>query len=354
MFEIVAISLCLAINAALAAVEMALVNVSRPELRERARKGDPRSQTLLVYREHPERVLSVLQIGITLVGAISAAIGGAGAEENFAPVVQQWLGISEDLSELLAISAVVIPLTYLSVVIGELVPKTLALRHSLAIALASAPWIQWADRLLGPAVWVLERSTKLVLRLLGRSSAGANATEMGGGEGSGGEVLELGDLQAVHRQYVLNLARLEKRQATEAMIAWDKVDRITVSASNAEVLDTVIRSGHTRLPVVEADGRVSGVLHTKEFIAFVSTGSDNWNRIIRPIQFVRPGDGLLMLLRKFQAERRHLGVVGRAEDPAGIVTLEDIIEEVIGELSDEDDDGFVRRLITQRLGPRSR
>lgn len=135
MVELAVISLCIGFNAILSLVEMAFVSVSKAELKGLS-KGNSHAARLLKLREHPERTLSVLQIGITIVGALSAAIGGVGAEEKLTPYFES-AGMSEHLAEILSIVIVVIPLTYLNVVIGELVPKSFALRHPMKISLAA-------------------------------------------------------------------------------------------------------------------------------------------------------------------------------------------------------------------------
>jgi len=155
MIELAVVVLCLLANALIAGAEMAFVAVSRPSLRELVRQGQKKAEVLLRLRERPERTLAVMQIGITLVGALAGAVGGAGAEEQLSPLFEK-LGVSESTADTLAIGVVVIPLTYFTVVIGELIPKTLALRHSLAVGMAAAPWLSFFDRVLGPLVTIFE------------------------------------------------------------------------------------------------------------------------------------------------------------------------------------------------------
>ena len=156
MFQIAVIVICLLINAILSCVEMAFVTVSKPHLRKLAARGDKLAQKVLALRSNPERILSVLQIGITLVGAISAAVGGAGAEETLSPIYQQMFNVSEHVAESLAIVSIVLPLTYLSVVIGELVPKTLALRFPMKFAKLGSFFLAALDKFFSPVVFIFE------------------------------------------------------------------------------------------------------------------------------------------------------------------------------------------------------
>ena len=138
MSELAIVFLCVMFNALIAGAEMAFVAVSRPSLRELVRQGHKKAEVLLRLRECPERTLAVMQIGMTLVAALAGVVGGAGAEEQLSPVLER-LGLNENTADTVAIGLVVVPLTYLTVVIGELVPKTLALKHSLGVALHYCP-----------------------------------------------------------------------------------------------------------------------------------------------------------------------------------------------------------------------
>jgi putative hemolysin len=160
------IIVCLLFNALLVLTEMAFVVVNKPSLRQLVRQGHRRAGILLRLRETPERTLSVIQVGLTLALALAGVVGGVGAEEDLSPVIKRWLGVSENMADSIAIGLVVLPLTYFTVVLGELVPKSLALRHSLSLALIAAPWLSLFEKILGPVVTVLEWSTKRFLSLL--------------------------------------------------------------------------------------------------------------------------------------------------------------------------------------------
>ena len=130
MSEIIAMFVCIGLNGVLALTEMAFVSVGKNRLRELAREGNRDAQRLVTLRDNPERTLSILQIGITLLGAVAAATGGVSIEEALSPYLESTLGLGESGAEVLGIILIVLPLTYLSVVAGELVPKTLALRNA--------------------------------------------------------------------------------------------------------------------------------------------------------------------------------------------------------------------------------
>jgi putative hemolysin len=339
--EIIVIVICLALNAILAAYEMAFVSFSKIELSKIAKLGSKSADILLKRRENPERTLSVIQIGISLVGAMAAAVGGAGADEILEPyLISKW-GLNSYLAEGIAILIVVLPLTYFTVVFGELVPKTLALRHSSKIVLYGTRWLIIADRVLGPAISALEWSTKAIVRLLfPASKKHIVSTEA---------LVEIGDLSPTHQQYVLNLARIEYIRIEDMMVKWEEVDRVNESNSMDQVVLKIFSSGHTRLPVIDAQNKVIGILHTKELLAFRDSGAQDWKPMIRQPLLVQGKNSALGALRLMQTSKSHMVMVCSEKGVMqGILTLEDILEEIVGDIFDEDDDGRVQKLIANR------
>lgn len=329
MFEFIIIVICLLLNAILSCVEMAFVTVSRPHLKKLSLEGDALALKVLNLKNSPERVLSVLQIGITLVGAISAAVGGAGAEEGLSPFFQSTFNISEELSEVMAIITIVIPLSYFSVVIGELVPKTLALKFPMKFAKFGGTFLQALDSLFAPIVYLLELSTKIILALFINRLGKESISEISG-------TVEIDSLSDSHKQYVLNLVAVDKRKVKDIMLPWDLATRIESKQRPFEVLDVIKKSGHTRLPVLENDLPI-GILHSKEFISEMEISKIDWMQLVRPVIWISTEEPILSALKTFQLNKCHMAIVLKEKTPVGIVTLEDIFEEVVGEIYDEDD-----------------
>lgn len=336
MEEILVICTCLALNAVFAAYEMAFVSVPKPELRSVARKGNLSAKKLLKLRENPERSLSVIQVGITLVGAIAAAVGGAGASDRLEPFLINHYGFDPLHAEILAMVAVVLPITYLNVVIGELVPKTLALRNPLKIVLSGAKVLFVADKILSPVVTALETSTKILLKIFFRKRSVQEQSTL--------ISIEIDALSPTHQTLMLNMAQIENKKITDALVSWTETNFVKKQDTIAIVFQAVLQSGHTRLPVLEAN-KVIGILHTKEFIAYRESGETNWPAIIRPTMHVFGTDSVLRTMRMMQDKKSHMAiVVNDVFQILGVVTLEDLIEEVIGDIYDEDDDGKIRKI----------
>lgn len=340
MVELAVISLCIAFNAILSLVEMAFVSVSKAELKGLS-KSNTHAARLLKLREHPERTLSVLQIGITIVGALSAAIGGVGAEEKLTPYFEA-AGMSEHLAEILALVIVVIPLTYLNVVIGELVPKSFALRHPMKISLTAVNGLIVAEAILSPFVKMLEVSTQFFLKII------IPPSKSKGQKDEDPQSVSIANLSNTHQQYVINLVHIETKKIRDILVPWAQVNVVDLKYNLNEVLSLVMKSGHTRLPVF-SENEVVGILHSKEFITFISSGDENWKKIIRPVIRIGPSEGILKTLRFMQEKKTHMALVENNSEVIGIVTLEDIIEEIVGDIYDEDDDGMLRKVLSQRL-----
>ncbi|MBY0413276.1 MAG: hemolysin family protein [Bdellovibrionales bacterium] len=335
MITIIIVCACLLLNAVLSCAEMAFVTIDDKLLRKKVLEGNKSAAYIAEMGESPERILSVVQIGITLVGAISGAVSGAGAEENLAPLLQYIFGFTEQLAGTLSIIAIVAPLTILSVVIGELVPKSLAIRYSMPIILAVAPGLKVAEKILGPLVNPMEKATDFILRIIMKSKGTPE-------EDIEAEELSLKGLRQEYKQYFHNLLDLDSKHIDSIMVPWEKVDHLSSIAEPDEVSSLILRSRRTRIPVMDAN-EVYGYLHSKEFVNLSQSGvGSNWLSFVRPIQAMAKETKVLHALRSMQKKKAHFMVVGSLEQPLGIITLEDILEEVFGDFVDEDEDGKVK------------
>jgi putative hemolysin len=335
MLAVLVIVVCLIANAILACIEMAFVTVSKARLREMLRTGNTDARRVLALRENPERTLSVIQIGITLVGALAAAMGGAGVEESLTPILQNRFGFNEGAADALGVGLVVVVLTYLNVVMGELVPKTIALRNPLIIVLKYIRWLVFLEKVLSPIVTVFEWSTRNFLHIFFSKPKQEQSPSI--------VTVELDQLSQQTRQYVINLVNVEKKRVKDVAVPWTEVVSVTKDLTDDEVENIILTSGHTRIPVVE-DERVLGVLNTKEFMTWKRTKNAHWSILIREPVRTQELDPILKAFKLMQEHRSHLSIVYGHGAKTGIVTMEDVLEEIIGDIYDEDDDGVVRRV----------
>lgn len=333
MFEFLVIIICLLLNAILSGIEMAFVTVSRAHLKQMAAKGQTSAQRILKLKENPERTLSVLQIGITLVGAISAAVGGASADTLLTPYFQKTFSLSSETANVLSIVAVVLPLTYLNVVIGELVPKSLALRFPMRLAFAGAIPLKMLDKVFAPFIYILEVSTRVILAVISKGMPAEKLTEAN-------TSIDIEPLSDLHKQYVFNLVHVDKKTVQDILVPWENVSVLLIEDHYQQVMKVIKESRHTRLPVLK-DDRVVGLLHAKEFVSELEISRLDWTQLIRPAVKVGAKEPILTVLKKLQLNNSHIGLVVAAGQHVGIVTIQDIFEEFIGELSDEDDNARV-------------
>ena len=226
--EWIIIAICLALNALLAATEIAFVSLTRSQVKELAKSGKAAAKTLLLLRENPERTLSVMQVGIGLVGSLAAAVGGAEAHQRLTPYLLDKLPVGPSTAHILALICVVVPLTFINVVFAELVPKTLALRNPSRIALLSARWLMTFDKIFLPIVDLLEWSTKKILQVFFPKSRQAPPVQ-------NSETVELDQLSSQARQYVLNLVGLEKKRVRDVTLPWAQVDHVFLSQTISEI-----------------------------------------------------------------------------------------------------------------------
>ena len=234
---------CIAVNAALAALEAAFISASRADIDVQTRAGDARARRFLRLRETPERTLSAIQVGITLVSIMSGAAGGVGAQELLSPVLEARFDLTPGVARAVGIVVVAVPVLLATVVVGELVPKTLALRHPAHVALAGARWLHLLERAFLPLVELLAWMTRVVLAVIPRGVMAATPQTVPEADDDG------------QRQYALDLQSLAHRRVRDAMVPWSQAIVADVAQSSQSAAGLALSSRHTRLPVVE-EGRV--------------------------------------------------------------------------------------------------
>lgn len=336
VLELLTVLICLCINAFFSAYEMAFVTVKTSDLQELTERESAVSKKLTFFKSQPERTLSIIQIGITLVGAVAAAVGGVGAVEHLSPYFMERYSMSEGLAEALTVVIVIIPLTYFSVVFGELLPKSIALKHPKPILKAGTRILNLIDDVLNPIVSFLQTSTNFFVRILGFSTDKEVTEE---------ELLDIGHLPHYHKTFVKNLLALEYRPLRKILLPWNKVNHVLFTDSIDEVKIKTMQSSHSRFPVVDEDVIV-GYIHVKEL---ASVDGDSWDTLIRPMMTVNDNEKALEVFLKMQKKRQHLSGVLNAEGKLlGIITIEDILEEIVGDIEEDISTDRMVKLLARR------
>jgi putative hemolysin len=242
--EWIIVIVLLLFNSVFSCIEMAFSSTNVPLLRDMASKGNAAAKIFISLRARPERTLAVIQVGITLVGILSAAVGGAEVEDTILPFLQKILNVSGTTAEILGIALFAIPFTFFTVVIGELVPKAIAIRYPEEVSLASSRLLILMTKIALPIVHILEKLTIKFLSLILIGIRHIPSSEEAVSE------LSLKSLYPFHRDYILNLFALRFKRASEVMLPFSKVVTVRSLMSKEEILKVIIACGHTRLPVV--------------------------------------------------------------------------------------------------------
>jgi putative hemolysin len=348
LVEFLAIALVLALTAVLAAYETAISAVTLARLVALEKANVHGAAAAVAMKRAIERTLAVVQLGMTFSNAIAGAFGGATVEETFAPWLVREMHFSPAAAHTLALAAVVIPLGVLTVVFAELAPKVLAIRHKEGVACALSPAMRELARLLAPLATLLESVVKGVLRIASRARGkrGAAAVEAT-------MLHELTAVAALARTANLIGAREERIVASAAQLSSRSLGEIELPAGDISLLpsDATLETAlvrahldmHTRFPVarVESDPQtIEGYVTFKDLVAMLkmSDGTAGLRAITRPIKRIARTTTIAKTLDTLVRERSHIALVVSDEDRVtGLVTLEDIIEELVGDIEDEFD-----------------
>lgn len=328
------------LNGYFAAAEIALISVRRAALQRRAAEGSAGAQTAISLTDNPTSLLATIQIGITLVGFLASA----SAAVSLAKPVEAWLrgfgvGWLTAVATGLSVLLVTLVISYLTLVFGELVPKRLGLARAETVALRVAGTIRFVERASAPVVWFLSLSTRAVSRLIGlKGDAGqAGVSE----EEIKLLVTEQGTLLEEEKRMIHEIFELGDTVAREVMVP--RVDMVLVedTASVFEAIDVMRGTGFSRVPVFHEDrDRIVGLVLLRELVGPVTDGRGDDLVVdhMRDPSFVPETKGILPLLSEMQTSRQQaVIVVDEYGGTAGLVTIEDIVEEVVGEIADEFD-----------------
>lgn len=333
MFELAIILVLLVFNGVFAMTEIALVTAKRSRLKQRADAGHGGATLALRLTENPERFLSTVQIGITLVGVLAGAFGGASLAGYIEPLIRQ-ISFIADYADQIAFGAVVVFITYLSLVIGELVPKNLALRNPEAIASAMAGPMNAISRVASPMVWLLEFSTRLVMRVFGHAppNQGPNRDEV---EVLIREGIITGGLRADESEMVEGVFDLRDIRAEEIMRPKPKVLFLEAEDLSSAVADRVVGSQQMVFPVFQ-DSRdhVVGLVSLRSLYQDSASGqSSPMVKLMTEPVFVSDNQPAISLLARLREAPLFAAVVtDEFGIVRGLVTLQDLVEEVVGDL----------------------
>jgi putative hemolysin len=272
LLELVIALALVALNGVFALSELAIVSARRPRLKAMAEQGRSGANTALTLMEDSGRFLSTVQIGITLVGILAGAFSGAALGDRLTQILLAQ-GMPRAAAEPLGFGLVISIITYLSIVIGELVPKQLALRHPEGIACAMAPLMLVVSKIAAPAVWLLNASTRVIFGLFGSSSGEETSVTEEEIKMLVGEAESAGVIEEEERRMISGVLRLGDRTVRGLMTPRTDVDWIDVNASEETIRALLLETPHSRLPVSDGSpDNVIGVTQSRALLAALLTG----------------------------------------------------------------------------------
>ena len=334
VFELLALAGLILANAFFVAAEYGLVTSRRTRILELQHEGNRRARQVLRITGDPPRFIAAMQLGVTMTSLGIGALGEQLLSKKFDAV----------MASILAVILALLIVTYLHVVIGELVPKGIALGHPERTALAVSAPVRAFFTIFGPLVWLLQESSALLLRALGLQPPGAEHEAHSEAELRMllSSSAEQGEIEHEEQEMLYKVFDFADKEAADVMVPRPEVTAISIALPAEEALKAVLESPYTRYPVYrESLDDIVGVLHIRDLIeALHDRGivSVDLETLVRPAYMVPETKDLGALLTEFRRTNQHIAIVideyGSME---GIVTLEDLLEEIVGEIEDEFD-----------------
>ncbi len=340
--EIVFIAVLILLNGYLAGTEIAVVTARKSHIKQMAESGERNAKIFLKLKEEPDRFLATIQIGITTVGVLASAIGGATSVKVLEPLLKEIpIKAISLMAGPISIGIVVLVLTYFSLIFGELIPKSIALMHPEKIGLWTARSIDNFSKIAAVFVKILTASTALVLRPFGSKpfTERAYITE---------EEVKLliregrkhGVFESTEEKIIQSVFEFTDMSVKEVMVPDTQMVAIQIDKSPQEILSLIEEEQFSRYPVFGREPNdIRGILYAKDFLTILAkTGQVDIRKIIKPPFFIPETMKIGLLLREMQRKRVHLALaVDEYGGVSGLVSIEDLIEEIVGEIRDEYD-----------------
>jgi putative hemolysin len=334
LFELLAVAALILLNGFFVAAEYGLVTVRRTRMQELAHAGHRRARQVMQITDSPPRFIAAMQLGVTLTSLGIGALGEHALTRLFDPV----------LATVLAVILAYLLLTFFHVVIGELVPKAMALGNSEKTALTVALPVRSFFVIAMPLIWLLRRSTQFVLRLFGLEEPGAEGSVHSEAELKMlvSESTERGEIEEGEQEMLYKVFDFADKEVDDVMVPRPEVVALSVDLPPEQALQAVLESPYTRYPVYRGSlDDIVGVLHVRDLIQAMherGLASVAISDLVRPAYMVPETKDLAALLKEFRNQNQHLAIViDEYGNMQGIVTLEDVLEEIVGEIEDEFD-----------------
>lgn len=347
--ELIAILVLIVLNGLLSMSEIAIISAKKSKLKHMADEGNPQAALALEMAENPNRFFSTIQVGITLIGILTGAFGGVALSGPIAEILRV-VGLNETLADTIAFTTVVILITYLSLVIGELVPKRLGMSFAERIALLMAGPMMTFSQVTKPFIDILTNSTDSVMKMLNirtkkKLPVSEEEVRMLIQEGA-----QMGVFEAAEKNIVEKVLNIGDAKVTALMHARNKVVWLDIKASDEIITDTILKHQYSYFPVSNGElDNIIGVLRTDTFLADRIENKDkklNLKKMLHKPLLIPETKKVLDTLELFKRMRIHQGIIiDEYGNVQGIITLTDILESIVGDLPDinEQEDAQIKK-----------
>lgn len=353
-WELITILCLILLNGFFAAAEIAILTARRGRLEQLADDGDGAAQVAIDLAKDTDRFLPTVQVGITVVATLAAVFGGARVEEQLAHAIESasppWIS---QHSHTLALTTVVIGISFCSLILGELVPKRVALQNAEPLARIVAYPMLLLQRTTRPVIWLLQTTTRLVLRMIGMKPTPGTTVSIEDIQHliEAGE--EAGVLEDQEHRMAIEALRLGDRTVTEILRPRIDIDALDIDTPSDEVIGAIAMSGFSRVPVCEDNvDHIVGFVYIKDVFMQQYLGRPiDLRRIMRPALFVPKTLTISRLLEQFREQRTQLAIVlDEYGGTQGMVTLEDALEVLVGDIHDEHRQDHAQNLVQREDG----
>ncbi len=342
LFEVFLIAILILLNGYLAGTEIAVVTARKSRIKQMAESGKRNAKIFLRLKEESDRFLATIQIGITTVGVLASAIGGAASVRVIEPLLKEVpIKVISLAAGPIAIGIVVVIITYFFVIFGELIPKSIALMHPETIGLWNARTIDAFSKIASIFIKILTFSTAVVLSPFGtkpfteRAYITEEEVKMLIKEGR-----KHGIFEPTEEKILQSVFEFTDMSVKEVMVPDTQMVAIQIEKSTPEILSLIVEEQFSRYPVFGKElNDIRGILYTRDFLtSLAKTGQVDIRKIIKTPFFIPETMKISLLLREMQKKRIHMALaVDEYGGVSGLVTIEDLIEEIVGEIRDESD-----------------
>jgi putative hemolysin len=340
--EFIIIITLILLNGIFSMSEIALVSARKTRLETEAKKGGKAAKAALLLSNEPDKFLSTIQIGITLIGILTGLYSGEAFARDLEKIIEP-IGILTPYAQAIATFSIVFAVTYLTIVFGELIPKRLGLSMSEHVAKAVARPMLGLSRIMSPVVWLLSESTAVFSKILGIKDDESKVTEEEI-KSLVKEGLDAGEVQEVEHAIVERVFNLGDRDVDSIMTPRNDLVWLNVSDPKDKIRETVMNDMHGIYPVAAGGNQdnILGVVYLKDLFGRIDTAGFSMEQITRPIHYLPYNKSVYGALEQFKKARvKYAFVTGEFGEVKGIVTLTDIMEALVGEVSEEGEESSI-------------